>query len=1033
MNFSATFITRPVATTLLMLGICSLGLVSYALLPIAGVPQVDIPTIQISAALPGASAETMAATVAVPLERQLAVLPGVTSMSSSSVLGNTSIALQFDVSRDIDGAALDVQSAINAAAGDLPKNLPHPPIFEKANPADALLMSIAVSSSSLPLAQVDELAEDYLTPELARIAGVGVIDFHGQQKPAVRVQVNPAQLAAMGLSLEDVRAVLATATASTPKGTLNGERQAVTLDASDQLLHAVDYAAVIVAYRNRSPVRLADVATVLDSVEDVHQAAWVGQQQAVIVDVHKQTGFNINQTVARIKAELPRLAKSLPATVKLTLMQDRTGTIRQSVIDIQVTLLITVLLVVLVVFAFVHELRATLIPALAIPLSMLGTLAVMELLGYTLDNVSLMALTVVVGFVVDDAIVMLENVLRHIEAGEDAMTAAITGAREIGPTIISMTLSLVAVFIPLLFMGGLVGRLFREFAVTAAVAIVMSGLVSLTLTPMMCARMLRHGGSRQPGRLAQLAGRAFQRCLDGYDRSLCVVMRHRRTTATVILLVVGCSVALYIEIPKGFFPPQDNGLIAGVAEGPSDISFADMTRRITALAAVVAQDPDVEKVYYWVEGENTVHLGRLSLDLKPFGQRQSSVYQVMDRIRGRVAGIPEMSLHLQARQDVQVGARVSKTQYQYTLHDADVAELNRWAPQLLLQLRTLPQLQDVEADLEPAAPSLTLQLDRDAMSRYGVTAQAVDDTLYDAFGQRQVASFYSAVNTYRVILEVEPRFQLDAGALSQLYVGSAAPEREIPVGAVAKLQPAQVPLSINHDGQFPAVTLSFNLAPGYSLGQAVDAVEAKVRQAQAPPSLSGDFSGTAQVFQSSLATQPYLIAAALLAIYIVLGMLYENFVHPVTILSTLPSGGLGALLALMLFHIEFSLIALIGLILLIGIVKKNGIMMVDFALAWEREQGAPPDEAIHRACLLRFRPIMMTTFAALLGALPLAFGSGAGSELRRPLGVTMVGGLLISQLLTLYTTPVIYLYMHRVNSWFNRRQEAGESTARMSL
>ena len=1021
MNFSATFITRPVATCLLMLGICFMGLVSYVLLPIAGVPQVDIPTIQVTAALPGASAETMAATVAVPLERQLALLPGVTSMSSSSVLGSTSIALQFDVSRDIDGAALDVQSAINAAAGDLPKNLPHPPTFEKANPADALLMSIAVSSDSLPIAQVDELAEDYLTPELSRITGVGVIDFHGQQKPAVRVQVNPASLAAMGLSLEEVRAALSAATTNTPKGTLNGERQAVTLDASDQLLHAADYAAVIVAYRNGAPVRLADVALVLDSVEDVRQAAWTGQQRVVIVDVHKQIGFNINQTVARIKAELPRLARDLPATVKLTLLQDRTSTIRQSVIDIQITLMVTVLLVVLVVFAFVHELRATLIPAVAIPLSLLGTLAVMELLGYTLDNVSLMALTVVIGFVVDDAIVMLENVLRHIEAGEDAMSAAIRGAREIGLTIVSMTVSLVAVFIPLLFMSGLVGRLFREFAVTAAVAIFMSGLVSLTLTPMMCARMLRHGESRQPGRFARLAAAVFQRGLDTYARSLRAVMRHRRATAAVILLVLASSIALYIAIPKGFFPQQDNGLIAGVAEGPSDISFAEMSRRIGALAAAVAQDPDVEHVYYWVEGENTIHLGRLSLDLKPFGQRRSAVYEVIGRLRERAAGIAGISLHLQARQDVQIGARVSKTQYQYTLHDPDVVELNRWAPKLLAALRGLPQLQDVEADLEPNAPSLVLQLDRDAMSRYGVSAQAVDDTLYDAYGQRQVANFYTAVNTYRVILEVDPRFQQDAEALSQLYVGSSQPGREIPIGAMAKLRPAQVPLSINHDGQLPAVTLSFNLAPGTSLGEAVDAVQARMRQEQAPSALNGEFSGTARVFQSSLATQPYLIAAALLAIYIVLGILYENFVHPITILSTLPSGGLGALLALLLFRIEFSLIALIGLILLIGIVKKNGIMMVDFALAQEREHGLPPERAIYQACLLRFRPIMMTTFAALLGALPLAFGSGAGSELRRPLGVTMVGGLLISQLLTLYTTPVIYLYMHRFNEWIRRR------------
>ena len=1023
MNFSATFITRPVATALLMLGIGFVGLACYLHLAIAGVPQVDIPTIQVSAALPGASAETMAATVAVPLERQLSLIPGVTEMSSSSVLGNTSIDLQFDLSRSIDGAAQDAQAAINNAAGDLPRDLPHPPTFEKANPADALLMSIAVSSETLPIAQVDEMAENYLTPELARIAGVGAIDYHGQQKPAVRVQVNPARLAAMGLSLEEVRAALATATTNTPKGTLNGERRALTLDASDQLLHAAEYAAIIVAYRDGAPVRLSDVATVLDSVEDLRQAAWVDGRRAVIIDVHKQIGHNINQTVARIKDKLPLLAKNLPAAVSLTLLQDRTSTIRQSVTDIQITLLVTVLLVVLVVlvvFAFVHELRSTLIPAVAIPLSMLGTAAVMALLGYTLDNVSLMALTVVVGFVVDDAIVMTENVLRHIEAGQKPLTAAIDGAREIGLTIVSMTVSLVAVFIPLLFMSGLIGRLFREFAVTAAVAIVMSGLISLSLTPMMCARMLHHVGRKPPGRVARTAERLFRRSLDGYARSLRAVMAQRRLTAALTLLVAAASVALYIHIPKGFFPPQDNGLIAGVAQGPSDISFDEMSRRITALAAAVAQDPDVEHVYYWLEGDNTIHLGRLSLDLRPLGTRQASVYAVIDRIRQRAAALPGLELHLQARQDVTIGARVSKTQYQYTLHDAKVEELQQWAPRLVQALDSLPQLQDVAADLEPDAPSLRLQLDRNAMSRYGVSAQMLDDTLYDAYGQRQVANFYTEINTYRVVLEVDPRFQQDAGALSLLYLGSAQSGNEIPISAVARLIPLPAPLSINHDGQLPAVTLSFNLAPGYSLGEAVEAVQATIRRKQVPLSLSGDFSGTAQVFQSSLASQPYLIAAALLAIYIVLGMLYENLVHPITILSTLPSGGLGALLALLLFRIDFSLIALIGVILLIGIVKKNGIMMVDFALAREREQGLAPDEAIYQACLLRFRPIMMTTFAALLGALPLAFGSGAGSELRRPLGVTMVGGLLISQVLTLYTTPVIYLYMHRFNDRIKR-------------
>ncbi|MDE0854642.1 MAG: efflux RND transporter permease subunit, partial [Nevskia sp.] len=1014
MNLSTPFILRPVATSLLMLGLCFAGLGCYALLPIAGVPQVDIPTIQVTASLPGASAETMAATVAVPLERQLALLPGVASMSSSSVLGSSQIQLQFDLSRQLDGAALDVQSAINAAAGDLPKNLPHPPTFEKANPADALLMSIAVSSDSLPIAKVDDIAENYLTPQLSRIAGVGVIDYHGQQKPAVRVQVDPARLAGLGVALEDIRAALASGTASTPKGTLNDLRRSVTLDATDQLFNADGYRALIVTYRNGAPVRLGDVATVLDSVEDVRQAAWVGQHQAVIADVHKQLGFNINETVARIKDALPGLTRNLPGAVQLSVLQDRTQTIRRSVIDIQITLLIAIALVVLVVYLFVRDLRATLIPGIAIPLSVLGTLVVMELFGYTLDNISLMALTVVVGFVVDDAIVMLENILRHVESGQPPLAAAIAGAREIGPTILSMTLSLVAVFVPLLFMGGLVGRLFREFAVTATVAIVVSGLVSLTLTPMMCARFLGHGNA--PRRAPGAAQRVYDRSLQLYGRMLRGVMRHQRLTAASILLIAAGTVTLYALIPKGFFPNQDNGLIAGVAEAPEDISFEAMSARIKALAALVGQDPEVEHVYYWVEGENTTHLGRLSVDLKPFGQRRGSVYEAIKRIQRRIAVLPGIVLHMQARQDVQVGARVSKTQYQYTLHDPELGELNHWAPLLLDALRKLPQLEDVEGDLDPAAPRLTVEIDRDAMSRLGVSAQAIDDTLYDAFGQRQVASFYTAINTYRVILEVEPRFQLDANALSRLYVPSGSGGRQIPLDTIARFRPSLAPLTVNHDGQFPSVTLSFNLAAGSSLGEAVDAIESRMRGMNLPATLSADFAGSAQVFKSSLASQPYLIAAAILAIYIVLGVLYENYIHPLTILSTLPSGGLGALAALMLFHIDFSLIALIGVILLIGIVKKNGIMMVDFALARQRQGNVTPEQAIHEACLMRFRPIMMTTFAALLGALPLAFGSGAGSELRRPLGITTVGGLLISQVLTLFTTPVIYLYVHRLDA-----------------
>jgi hydrophobe/amphiphile efflux-1 (HAE1) family protein len=1035
MNVSAPFILRPIATTLLMVGLGAIGLMAYALLSIAGVPQVDIPTIQVTAQLPGASAETMATSVATPLERQLALISGVASLSSTSSLGQTSITVEFDLGRSVDGAALDVQSAINAAGGQLPKNLPNPPTYEKINPADALLMSIAVTSNDLPISKVDEYVENYVALQISRMTGVGLVDFHGEQKPAIRVQVNPTEVAALGLSLEDIRAALASSTVNSPKGTFDGPRQSQTLDATDQLFDAASFNAVIIAYHNGAPVHVGDIGKAVDGVEDVRQAAWLGKQRAVIIDVHKQPGYNVNETVQLVKDALPGLQRSLPPSIKMQVLGDRTQTIRASVTGVQGTMAISIALVVLVVFLFLRDAAATLIPSVTIPVSLLCTCAVMYLVGYTLDNVSLMALTIAVGFIIDDGIVMVENVIRHVEAGKAPTEAALVGSREIGFTIVSMTLSLVAVFIPLLLMGGLVGRLFREFAVTVSVAIMMSGVVSLTLTPMMCSRLLRPGGRRPDGRVAAWLEAWFHRALGFYAAGLRWSLGHRPAILVIMAATLAATVYLYLAIPKGFFPQQDNGLIVGSTEAAQDISYAAMIGRERALAEIVMADPDVQSAYYWVGANPTVNSGRIMIDLKPISERQASAAEVLARLRRKAASVPSIALFGQARQDVQIGAKVSKTQYQYTLQDPDVAELFKWAPIVLAQLSALPELQDVTGDLQASAPRMMLKIDRDVLGRLGITPQSVDDTLYDAFGQRQVATIFTQLDERHVILEVEPRYQEDSAALDRLYV-HAATGQMVPLSALTRNESSVAPLTINHQDQFPSVTLSFNLAPGRSLGDAVAAIQGMENSLARPPTLTSRFEGSARIFESSLASQPYLIAAAILAVYIVLGMLYESFIHPVTILSTLPSAGVGAFVALMALHYDFSLIALIGVILLVGIVKKNAIMMIDFALEGERKRQLTPEAAIYEASLLRFRPIMMTTMAALLGGLPLALGTGAGSELRRPLGIAIVGGLLLSQLLTLYTTPVVYIYMSRIARLLqpiaraHRRSVSGENAAR---
>jgi multidrug efflux pump len=1031
MNPSRTFILRPVATALLTAAVLLAGLVSYLQLPISALPQVDYPTIQVLTFYPGASPDVMTSSVTSPLERQFGQLPGLKQMTSTSSFGASLITLQFTLEYAIDVAEQQVQAAINAAATFLPRDLPNPPVYSKVNPADAPILTLALTSDTLPLQRVEDLADTNLAQKISQLPGVGLVSISGGQRPAVRVQADPTALASYGLSLEDVRAVLGQANVDQAKGNLEGPRQSFTIGANDQLLTAAEYRAVVLTYRNNAPVRLSDVAEVIDGVENVKLAAWMNDKPAVIVNIQRQPGANIIAVVDRIKRLLPQLRASLPASIEITTLTDRTTTIRASVLDVQFTLVLTVALVVMVMFLFLRSLSATIIPSIAVPISIVGTFGVMYLMGYSLDNLSLMALTISTGFVVDDAIVMIENIARYIEAGDSPLQAALKGSEQIGFTIVSLTISLIAVLIPLLFMGDIVGRLFREFAVTLSVAILVSAVVSLTLTPMMCAKILRGEGEARHSRFYRLTERGFNWVIDRYATTLRWVLRHQPATLIVTVATLALTIFLYVVAPKGFFPIQDTGVILGISQAPEAISFPAMADRQQALTRIILKDPGVESLssFIGVDGTNmTPNSGRIQINLKPRDERSADASAIIRRLQPQLEAVDGITLYMQPVQDLTVENRVSRTQYQYSLEDADARELAEWTPRLLEKLRARPELADVASDQQDGGLRSHLVIDRDTAARFGIVPQAIDDTLYDAFGQRPVSTIFTQLNQYRVILEVAPRFQQDPESLKVIYVKSPS-GAQVPLSAFTSVSRGLAPLAVNHQGQFPSVTLSFNLAPGVGLGHAVDAIKAAEREIGLPPSIRAAFQGTAQAFQASLANQPLLILAALVTVYIVLGVLYESYIHPITILSTLPSAGVGAILALLLCRTHLDIIALIGIILLIGIVKKNAIMMIDFALDAEREEGKPPAEAIYQACLLRFRPIMMTTMAALLGGLPLALGSGTGSELRRPLGITIVGGLLLSQLLTLYTTPVVYLAFDRLGKRLTRRRAAAPEPA----
>jgi HAE1 family hydrophobic/amphiphilic exporter-1 len=1030
-SISSPFIRYPIATSLLMAGILFVGLVAYPLLPVAPLPQVDFPTIQVAASLPGGSPETMASSVAQPLERQLAQIPGVAQMTSTSSLGTTAVTIQFDLNRNIDGAANDVQAAINAAGGQLPKNLPSPPTYRKVNPADSPILLLSATSDTLPLTTVSDSVDAQLAQQISQISGVAQVTIGGQQKPAVRIQIDPAKLVAKGLSMEDVRSQIVITTVDSPKGNIDGDTRSFTIYANDQLTASKDWNDVIIAYRNGGPLRIRDIGQAVTGPEDAKQAAWANGERGVFLVVFKQPGANVIETVDKIKAQLPRLVAAIPPTVKIGILSDRTQTIRAAVDDVQFTLLLTIGLVVMVIFIFLRSVWATIIPSVTVPLALLGACSLMWMFGYSLDNLSLMALTISVGFVVDDAIVMLENITRYIEEGETPMAAAFKGAGEIAFTIVSISISLVAVLIPLLLMGGIIGRLFREFAVTLTMAIFVSLVVSLTLTPMMASRFLRAHRETRHGRFYQWSERGFEAMLHAYERGLDLALRWRLTTLAIFFATLALSVYLFVVIPKGFFPQQDTGLITASSEAGQDISFADMKRRQEELGAIVQADPAVASVAMSVGGSGgALNTGRMFITLKPRNERSASAQQIIARLRPKLEKVQGARLFMQAAQDVRLGGRATRTQFEYTLQDANLSELNEWAPKILNKMKTLPQLRDVATDQQTQGTTLTLTVDRDAASRFGIQPQLIDDTLYDAFGQRQVTQYFTQLNSYHVILEILPELQGKLDTLDKLYLKSPSTGDQVPLSAFAKWTSVPVrPLSISHQGQFPAITISFNLAQGVALGQATDAVQSAMVELGAPATLSSSFQGTAQAFQQSLGTVPLLIMAALVVVYLILGILYESYIHPLTILSTLPSAGVGALAILMAFGFDFSLIALIGIILLIGIVKKNGIMMVDFAISAERDEHLPPEAAIRKAALLRFRPIMMTTMAALLGGVPLMLGTGTGSEIRQPLGYAMVGGLIVSQALTLFTTPVVYLYLDKLSIAISGWGRSGETEA----